>query len=50
MKATLEQDAIVGGHGGFTDYSQIQLTWVCPIPDALDLAEAGLGLPINKHS
>jgi hypothetical protein len=49
MKAIPEQDAIVRGHGGFADHSQIQSTWVYPIPNAHELAEIGLGLPINKH-
>jgi hypothetical protein len=48
MKTIHEQDAIVGSHDGFADHSQIQSTWVRSLPEALHLAEAGLGLPINK--
>ena len=50
MKAILEQDVIVGCRGGFTYHSKTHSTWARRILDALDLAEAGLDLPINKYS
>jgi hypothetical protein len=49
MKAKLEQDVLVGCQGRFADHSQTRATSVRPIPYALDLTEAGLGLPINKN-
>src|SRR5258708_31300993 len=35
------QGTIVGRHGGFADRVRAQWTWVRPLPDALDLANAG---------